>query len=216
MPVTPPAPEDPFAAVRERAADVPRPERDWGDGPRERWPVALLVVLTVAGVALGFTWTDAPERPESGISITFSTETEIETESEPEPVSSGFGDGGPLTEPQNLAAALRASGELVGSGRLVHLRVAAENVQAEWRVDATTQRRTLAERDGRLRVVGEDWRDDDPAIDVADIRPRALVRLAERAGGPVDYFLLDPEERTWSAYTVDGRRVEAALDGSAP
>ena len=218
MGITPPAPEEPFAL----SGPPPRPP-----GPRrERWPVPFLVVATVAGIALGLSLMEPPQQAGSAAAA-----------AEPAEALEPFGDGGSLVEPPNLRAVLAASSEEAGATRLVGLRVSAENVQAEWQVDATTQRRTYADRTGRVERQGADTPAAEASLPLESVPPDAPARIARRmaalAGTGTDgvaYLLLDAEGRGWNGYLtqeadvrvrlnpfsadLDGRRVRAAGAGA--
>ena len=219
MAITPPAPDEPFArsAVSEAAAVRPRPP-----GPRrERWPVPLLVVLTVAGVVLGFSNMEVPEELRAGGAGTSPPAPAAQ------PTPAPLGDGGSFMQAGNLRAALDAAREAAGGPeRILRLRVSAENVQTDW-LAAAEPVATIV-RQGReidVRPAGATGASLPFARVPADAPQRIARRVAALAGvqpEDISYVLLDAERPGWTAYITSDAAMRsgaityyfAALDGS--
>jgi hypothetical protein len=228
MSITPPSPDDPFGgltasgrAVPEVSASKPfepppgRPTGMPGDVPRERWPVPVLVVLTVAGLFWGISTTDPPlDTVTTGLPSVGGTVVQPEAEEEPvtetagaptpaepvpaQPQEGALGDGGSLWKPANLKVALAAMRRVAGNAeKIVSLRVDTDYLVAEY-ARGKQRIHVYANRDGRVDKqntrIGSPT---DTSIGTGRVDPTAPDRVARRiarmAGvspSKVDYVVL--------------------------
>lgn len=165
----------------------------------ERWPVPLLVLLTLAGLVFGFARTEAPEDRLEGTEISVGSATSAEEAEEDlgaaEPET---GELGSFWSPANLRTALAAMRAKAGNAeRMTSLRVDGDYLVAEY-ARGKERRYVYADRSGRVDLqstrIGNP---DDRAIAVGDVDPaapdrvrRRIARIARVAPGKVDYLVL--------------------------
>lgn len=178
----------------------------------ERWPIPLLVVLTVVFVTIGFAVMEGPERPGTAAAAPAPPPP-----AEPTATPAPYGDGGSLLEARNLGPALLASRTAAGSDRVVSLRVAGDSVIATWSGNAENVR-TYAAHGRPVSVSRGPGSSDDAALALSRVPVAAPARIARRVED-LDYVLLDVERRGWNAYPEAGAGGaanvhHASLDGT--
>jgi hypothetical protein len=176
---------------------------------RGRFPFKLVFLLIIIGCVWAF---NVPQRIKDQVDkATDSIQHAVPTVPS---VTPGKTERASLLSRSGLAAALRKD----PAGRLVSLRVAADNVQTQVLLSGGEQALTVIEADGRVlgsRAPGGGSERTQPALRVDAAAPSRMIRGAHRKASDVDYLVTQrvEDDQVWILFLKNGTHYRGDAHG---